>query len=219
MKFEYWFPTVLGVHYAPDICKLTTKDKIDNWIKDGKHTAYLEACREDNLTTSYFKWHDTLGDLNLTELRQEILNQAAAFIAHMGLSVAVSDLNVDSWINFFYPNQTEHQHNHYGNFVSGVYYVTGSEKSGAYRFFDPAVQKTMWKGAYLSQAENSIVNLTSGQYLPEGGKMILFPSWLEHSVLKNTSNEPRISIAFNINLNKKNEKDVPHDNWSPAFGI
>jgi uncharacterized protein (TIGR02466 family) len=63
------------------------------------------------------------------------------------------------------------------------------------------------------------VNLTNGQYLPEGGKMILFPSWLEHSVLKNRSSEPRISIAFNINLKKKNEKDVSHDNWSPAFGI
>lgn len=219
MKFEYWFPTVLAVHHAEDNCRNATKEKISKWIESGEHTKYLEACREDNLTTSYFKWHDTLGDLKLTELRAEILAQAAKFIEHMGLNLETKNLKVDSWINFFYPNQTEHQHNHYGNFISGVYYVTGNEKSGAFRFFDPAVQKTMWRGQYLSNSAQSIVNLTSGQYLPEGGKMILFPSWLEHSVLKNTSDEPRISIAFNINLKNQNEKDVSHDHWSPAFGI
>ena len=101
MKFEYWFPTVLAVHHAEDNCRNATKEKISKWIESGEHTKYLEACREDNLTTSYFKWHDTLGDLKLTELRAEILAQAAKFIEHMGLNLETKNLKVDSWINFF----------------------------------------------------------------------------------------------------------------------
>jgi uncharacterized protein (TIGR02466 family) len=35
------------------------------------------------------------------------------------------------------------------------------------------------------------------QLYPKQGRLIIFPSWIKHSVLPNESNEERISIAFN----------------------
>jgi uncharacterized protein (TIGR02466 family) len=203
MKFEYWFPTVTGIHYVPEDVKSKTRTKVDEWIDQDKHKQYLENCGIDNLTTSYFRWHDTLGDLNLTELHDEMKTAAIEFALCYGLPLTKDDIKVDSWINFFYPNQSEQQHNHYGNFLSGVYYVTAPEKSGAYAFFDPAVQKTMWKGQYLSKAAPNMTNFNDGQYQPEEGKIIMFPSWLEHAVYANKSNDVRISIAFNVNMVKQ----------------
>ena len=34
--------------------------------------------------------------------------------------------------------------------------------------------------------------------IPEEGKLVLFPSWLEHEVDQNLSQEKRISISFNL---------------------
>jgi uncharacterized protein (TIGR02466 family) len=118
----------------------------------------------------------------------------------MGLTtIAESDLKVDSWINLFYNSQSEQTHNHYGNFISGVYYVSAPKNSGVYKFNDPVPQKVMWKGHYLSGAAENMTNITYGNYVPEPGKLILFPAWLDHSVMANKSQDVRISIAFNIN--------------------
>jgi uncharacterized protein (TIGR02466 family) len=35
---------------------------------------------------------------------------------------------------------------------------------------------------------------------PEVGKLIIFPSWLDHGVNPNLSDTDRISMSFNINL-------------------
>lgn len=198
-KFEYWFPTVIAVHWLDDSVRDSTSSIIQNWISSGKHQDYLESCRDDNLTTSYFKWSNTLADLGLTDLKCQILLAAEKYCEHLGLVQPQDTLTVDSWINFFYPGQSEQQHNHYGNFLSGVYYVSAPEKSGNFRFYDPAAQKTMWRGQHLVSANSNFTNQTSGDYQAELGKLILFPSWLEHAVLANKSSETRISLAFNIN--------------------
>ena len=44
-----------------------------------------------------------------------------------------------------------------------------------------------------------MLNTSSASYLPKPGRMLLFQSWMPHSVLKNNSEKTRISIAFNVN--------------------
>ena len=43
---------------------------------------------------------------------------------------------------------------------------------------------------------------TKLQLFPKVGRLIVFPSWIKHSVLPNESNNERISISFNINQHK-----------------
>ena len=202
MKVEYWFPTVTASHTVSDQVREATDRRIRTWMHSGAHQAYVQACTQDNLSTSYFKYHDTLGDLNLSELKAEIVDCAVTYAQSLGLTLHAHQLRVDSWINFFEPGQSEQQHNHYGNFLSGTYYVQGTPTSGSYRFFDPASQKVMWQGLYLQGSTHTVANLTQGEYAPLPGTMILFPSWLEPAVMANKSDQTRISIAFNITPHK-----------------
>lgn len=200
MNLEYWFPTTIGVHYVSQKTKDATDKKINDWIESGKHKDYVPYYKGENLNTSYHIYHDTLGDLNLVELKNEILECASQYTLEMGKVSTPDDFKVDSWINFFHPGQSEHQHNHYGNYLSVVYYVTGPKNSGSYKFFDCTPQRVIWKGEYLKGSQPSIHNINDGNYQPEEGKMIIFPSWLEHCVMGNESNEIRISIANNVNF-------------------
>lgn len=200
MQLEYWFPTTIGIHYVSDECKTITENKINSWIESGNHKDYAPHYKGENLNTSYHNHHDTLGDLNLIELKEEILHCVCDYTYEMGRESKIEDFKVDSWINFFYPGQSEHQHNHYGNYLSVVYYVTGPKNSGSYKFFDCTPQRVLWRGEYLKGNKPSIHNINDGGYEPEAGKMIIFPSWLEHSVMGNQSNDTRISIANNVNF-------------------
>lgn len=200
MNFEYWFPTTIGVHFVSPETKDATDKKINAWIESGKHKDYVPYYKGENLNTSYHIYHDTLGDLNLVELKNEILECATKYTLEMGKVSTPEDFKVDSWINFFHPGQSEHQHNHYGNYLSVVYYVTGPKNSGAYKFFDCTPQRVLWRGSYLKENVSTVHTLNDGSYEPEAGKMIIFPSWLEHCVMGNQSNQIRISIANNVNF-------------------
>ena len=87
-------------------------------------------------------------------------------------------------------------HNHPGGWISGVYYPqvpAAIERAGSLSFRDPILARTFTRSFYRNvQAEVASV-------LPEVGKLIMFPSWCEHHVGPNLTDEERIAISFNIN--------------------
>jgi uncharacterized protein (TIGR02466 family) len=97
-----------------------------------------------------------------------------------------------SWANYTKPKEYHHRHSHPNSFISGVFYVTAKPKEDMIKFYRERV---------------SIFNITSGQannynsqdvaILVEPGDLILFPSNFVHDVPPTTSEETRISIAFN----------------------
>jgi len=101
-----------------------------------------------------------------------------------------------AWVNYNPPGSRNlrHQHNPYcGNFLSGVFYVKVPQNSGDIIFHDP---RPHISGApdqeYYYDAHPSLL------YPSLEGDLLLFPSWLEHEVQENNSDEVRISISFNI---------------------
>lgn len=119
----------------------------------------------------------------------------------MGLDNKVS-YKIDSWINFFEKGQSENQHTHYGNFLSGCYYVAASKDAGNILFPDATSERDMWKGVYMkNKLEENFLNSKSVSYEPIPGRLLMFQSWMPHSVMKNNSDDIRISIAFNVNPN------------------
>jgi uncharacterized protein (TIGR02466 family) len=102
------------------------------------------------------------------------------------------------WINVNPRNAYNTLHDHPDSVLSGVYYVQGNAKSGRLRFRDPRSAKRMapWPvavGAKTDKRHWDRVSLS-----PVAGRMVMFPSWLEHEVESNQSNEDRISISFNL---------------------
>lgn len=86
-------------------------------------------------------------------------------------------------------------HSHPNNFLSGVYYVRTHLGTDTINFHDPRNQTSVIRPPVVElTAENTdqfVVRVTNGT-------LLMFPSYLEHSVDANMSEEERISISFNI---------------------
>ena len=52
-------------------------------------------------------------------------------------------------------------------------------------------------------AGSNLLNAQVNSITPKEGALILFPSYVEHSVNENLSNEERIVISFNVTIQSK----------------
>ena len=100
------------------------------------------------------------------------------------------------WININEYKDYNRRHHHPESIISGVFYVKVPDKSSVLRFFHPSsdFMARDWNVDFKCNM------YTSGiwEIFPEEGKLLLFPSWLEHEVDQNLSQEKRISISFNL---------------------
>ena len=84
---------------------------------------------------------------------------------------------------------------------SGIYYVKTPENCGTLSFIDPRKERRMLMDSSLYDVESTSVPAAAAHTLiitPKEGRLVLFPCFLEHEVEANQTNEPRISISFNI---------------------
>ena len=106
------------------------------------------------------------------------------------------------WLNLNAKNKFNPPHLHPANHYSGVYYVSVPEGSGDIYFLDP-------RAAHRGSSPDPSHRLSNPycidnpydtsvfRYKPSNGKLIIFPSWLQHYVDPNPTDNLRISIAFN----------------------
>ncbi len=86
-------------------------------------------------------------------------------------------------------------HSHPNNFLSGVYYVQTQPGANSINFHDPRVQTSIIRPPITAltghNTDQVVVKVTNGS-------LLVFPSYLQHSVDSNHSGEERISISFNM---------------------
>lgn len=113
--------------------------------------------------------------------------------------IAMSNL----WININDRKSSFNRpHVHPDATFSGVYYVKCNEASGKLVFRHPSlVQQYTIPEETMENWTNFLASNWS--VLPEEGKLLIFPSWLEHYVEPNADDETRISIAFNAKIYKE----------------
>jgi len=128
-----------------------------------------------------------ISELNLMEFRK---------VLHKNLKNYCEILNFtprnylsESWFTLFKKNDYGHSHIHGNADISGVYYYKTNEKDGDIVFDNPSPQAEMSK---------CFSKNCSWKHSPKIGKLLLFPSYLRHSVQRNITEEDRISLSFNI---------------------
>ena len=94
-------------------------------------------------------------------------------------------------------NASNSRHIHSNNFISAAYYVRAPEECGDIVFYDPRDAKVIRKPATSTsnKLNTEVVNIS-----PKEGLLVLFPSYLHHSVNQNNSTDERMVISFNVNL-------------------
>ena len=124
-------------------------------------------------------------------------------ICQMGFK-AVADLDfiecdialTEAWLNVNDSRQCMNSEHVHDDVFSGVFYLQAPEGSGKLVLQNPAINK-MWDGCKLTSQKNQFTG-ESVRIEPVEGNIILFPSYLPHSVETNDHDEERISISFNI---------------------
>ena len=84
--------------------------------------------------------------------------------------------------------------------ISGAYYVRAPKNSGDIVFYDPRPAPVY---TYPKAVNPNMLNAQVNGISPKEGALVLFPSYLDHSVNENLSNEERIVISFNITIQSK----------------
>ena len=109
-------------------------------------------------------------------------------------------MGLDMWANVSPAGASNQMHSHPGCIWSGVYYVDdGGDNSSALVLLD-----SNYPTNRMYAPDLQFVGLNGERYpvreeiTPEAGKMVIFPSWLNHAVKPHAGDRPRISIAMNV---------------------
>lgn len=100
-----------------------------------------------------------------------------------------------SWINYTSKGQFHHKHAHPNSFISGVFYLNANETSDKIHF---VYEK--YRQIKVFPTEYNVFNSDSWWLPVNSGKLLLFPSSLEHMVETVTCEDERISLSFNTFL-------------------
>ena len=99
------------------------------------------------------------------------------------------------WATVLARGATHKAHSHPNNFLSGVYYLRTWPGADTINFHDPRRQASVIRPPV---AELTAGNTDQVVVRVKNGTLLIFPSYLEHSVDANTGDEERVSISFNL---------------------
>lgn len=105
-----------------------------------------------------------------------------------------------TWINLNQNNNITRPHLHSNSLLSGILYIKANN-SGPIVFMHPVATQQYVMDTEIIDDYNKFTS-TDMSVTPSPGKLVIFPSWLVHYVQNNLDNSDRISIAFNINVEK-----------------
>jgi conserved hypothetical protein len=149
-------------------------------------------------------WHSK--DFNMQENEPKnfikfILPAIEQVITDMNWEKQKQSININNmWAIINTGGSANLRHQHGNSTISGAYYVRAPQNSGDIIFYDPRPAPVY---TYPKAVNPNLLNAQVNGISPKEGALVLFPSYLDHSVNENLSNEERIVISFNITIQSK----------------
>ena len=149
-------------------------------------------------------WHSK--DFNMQENEPKdfikfILPAIEQVISDMNWEKQKQSININNmWAIINTGGAANLRHQHGNSTISGAYYVRAPKNSGDIVFYDPRPAPVY---TYPKALNPNLLNAQVNGISPKEGALVLFPSYLDHSVNENLSNEERIVISFNITIQIK----------------
>ena len=189
MKTQWIFPT--PVYYT-----MLDDEKVQKEIHNIIHKVNFEYGPEawgktHKLSTNFQgEYNCVITEWQLDNLKKQIDFHLKQYIKDTNSKMPKDYKIMESWFSKFDKGDWGHIHNHSLADVSGVYYYKTNGNDGSIFFENPTDTA-------------SCFDLTAPQtdrfyHQPAVGKLILFPPYLRHGILENTTDNDRITIAFNL---------------------
>ena len=182
MRIESLFPTPVGFF------------SLDRKLSSDEEAFLVnqETCANENNLVSVDRYIlDREGMKELKEFVQNCVDEYFKFIFSPKYETKLR--LTQSWTNYTKPGQSHHKHSHANSFVSGVFYIKANKDSDKIYFYRDLSNQRLT----ITQNEFNLWNSSSWWFNVGVGGLILFPSWLTHSVETVQGNDTRISLAFN----------------------
>jgi uncharacterized protein (TIGR02466 family) len=203
-----------GVHAAFSTPLLVKRYGDDDGLnaKLLEHILAREAKEATRGMSNVGGWHspaDLLGssDPAIHELRKRVANCIRKVVLNNRFSALALErsMHISAWANVARDGAYNAVHNHTPAVFSGVYYVSTGEpapedsREGLIEFIDP--RPGPHGGTLPTHAFNAPLIID-----PEPGMMLVFPGWLLHYVHPYRGTAPRVSVAFNLWLDRDSSR-------------
>ena len=136
-----------------------------------------------------------IGNTPLDYFFDEMLTNAKEFADKISLRSNL--IMTTAWININGPGAYNQVHDHPKCMLSGVFYVKTPEDCGNIEFRHPSLSPISRDWSKKQEEYNKYTSPV-WRFIPKENTLYIFPSWLDHQVFPNRSNEDRISISFNF---------------------
>lgn len=157
------------------------------WAKANAYPGYTSYASLDDLA-----WRNPA----FAGLTKVLDDHAAEFVRALHFDLGGRKIVLDSlWVNVMAPGGVHTGHIHPHSILSGTYYVSVPEGSGALKLEDPRLPLMM---AAPPKAKRAPAEARSFVYVaPKPGMILMWESWLRHEVMPSVAKRQRISVSFN----------------------
>lgn len=141
-----------------------------------------------------------LNNKKIKKLNNEIKNHLNIYLYNqLKIKDNIKFKMLNSWCIKHIKDDWAQKHSHSNSFLSGIVYLKTNKNSGNLIFYKNVYwQNIFYKSVDIEFKEYTETNSDIWSITPKNGDIILFPSFLEHSVTYNKSKEDRYSCAFNF---------------------
>jgi uncharacterized protein (TIGR02466 family) len=186
------FPTIIN-EIDCNLFKSIKSDLID-WIYDYQKTH--ESTRRSN-RGGWQSETDFYLDPTFEEFKDYIFSHALSASEMYNLNITLDNM----WVNINPKGSYNVTHCHPQSVLSGVLWIKTPDNCGNIVFESPNSFSYHALTANMDRELCAQYNYYPNFYFtPTEGKMLVFPSSLQHLVDENESDDDRISIAFNLNI-------------------
>ena len=191
---DCWTPIEITSIFSVPFCEHYYDDDLEDLEEECIKRSTLDSGRIASNSGGWQSNDIFSNDDFFSDFILEIEKQGNNFAKKLEICQKVKLSNL--WININGYKDFNRRHTHQNSIFSGVFYVKSPDKSSMLRFFHPSADFMVrdWNVDLKCNMYTSSI----WEILPEEGKLLLFPSWLEHEVDQNLSQEKRISISFNL---------------------
>jgi|TARA_R110000824_G_scaffold224266_1_gene411957 uncharacterized protein (TIGR02466 family) len=135
-----------------------------------------------------------LNNKELDNLNKELLKKIKDYFNKVLSSTKdVEPYITQSWLNYTEKGQYHHKHAHPNSIISGIFYINADKKNDKVIFF-----KNHYQQIKLNVINYNNWNSETWCFPVETGKVMLFPSSLNHMVETKKGTNTRISLSFNV---------------------
>ena len=196
MKADLWFPTII---WQGDLKQANNFELVDYVNK-------LQEQSEGRRVSNYGGWQSEAQDLLAQKpIAVEVLLQGIQTSLNQCTKMAgLPTLQIcDYWFNVNPKGSYNGPHNHRDSLLSGVYYIDAKPEQGRIQFYrDDDAEFFMPRLPKYTQ-----ITSQNATYNPAPHKLLIFPSWIKHSVEGNPTDTNRISMSFNTSIAMTPEND------------